>query len=43
MQYCCHRQVFAADRAIDDNAQAAHGGEGVDGAPVSAGSVVVED
>ena len=35
-------EVFAADRAIDQNAQAAHGGEGVNGAPVAAGSVVVE-
>jgi hypothetical protein len=43
MQHGGDRQVFAADRAVDDNPQATNSGEGVDGAPVAAGAVVVED
>jgi hypothetical protein len=39
----CDGQVFAADWAVDDHAQAADGGEGVDCAPVAAGAIVVED
>jgi hypothetical protein len=37
------RQVLAADRPVDDDAQAADRREGVDGAPVAARPVVVED
>ena len=36
-------QVFAAYRAVDDHLQALDRGEGIDAAPVTAGSVVVED
>jgi hypothetical protein len=36
-------QVLAADRAVDHGTQAAHGAEGIDGAPVAAGAIVVED
>ena len=38
-----HRQVLAADRTVDDDLQALDRGEHVDGAPVAAGAVVVED
>ena len=38
-----HRQVFAADRAVDDDLEALDGGEDVDCAPVAARPVVVED
>ena len=43
VQHRRHRQVLAADRAVDDDLQALDRGEDVDRAPVAAGSVVVED
>jgi hypothetical protein len=36
-------QVLAAHRAVDDHLQALDGGEDVDGAPVAAGAVMIED
>ena len=42
MQHGGDRQVFATHRAIDHHAQAAHGGEGIDCAPVAAGAIVVQ-
>ncbi len=36
-------QVLAADRPVDDDLQALDGGEAVDGAPIAAGAVVIED
>ena len=38
-----HRQVLAADRSIDDDLEALDRREHVDGAPVAAGAVVIED
>ena len=43
VQHRRHRQVLAADRAVDDDLQALDRGEDVDRAPVAAGPVVVED
>jgi hypothetical protein len=36
-------QVLAPHGAVDDDLQPAEGGKGVDGAPVAAGAVVVQD
>lgn len=38
-----HREVLAADRAVDDDLQALDGREDVDGAPITAGAVEVVD
>ena len=43
VQHRRHRQVLAADRAVDDDPQAPDRREGVDGPPVAAGSVVIEN
>jgi hypothetical protein len=43
VQHRGDRQVLAADRAVDDDLQPLHGREHVDGAPIAAGAVVVED
>ena len=37
------RQVFTAYRAIDDDAQSAHCGEGVNRTPIAACAIVIED
>ena len=43
VQHRGHRQVLAADRAVDDDLQALDRREDVHGAPVAAGAIVVED
>ena len=43
VQHGGHRQVLAADRAVDDDLQALDGAEGVDRPPVAAGAVVILD
>ena len=43
MQYRRHRQILAADGAVDDDAQAPQRREGVDGAPISSRAVVIEN
>jgi hypothetical protein len=36
-------QIFTADGTVDHHSQTANGGEGVNGAPVAAGAVMIED
>ena len=43
MEHGRHRQIFAADRPVDDHLQSLDRGEHVNGAPISAGSVVIEN
>ena len=43
VQHRRHRQILAADRPVDDDLQALDRGEDVDGAPIAAGAVVIED
>ena len=43
MQHCRYGQIFASHRTVDDDLQAFYGGENIDGAPIAAGSVVIED
>ena len=43
MQHRRDRQVLASDRAVDDHLQPLDRGEDVDGAPISAGAIVIED
>ena len=38
-----HRQVLATDRAVDDDFQPAHRGEGINGAPISPRAIMVEN
>ena len=38
-----HRQVLAAHGSVDDDLEALDGREHIDGAPVAAGPVVIED
>ena len=43
MQHRGHRQVFTAHGAIDDHLQSLDRGEDIDGAPIAARAVVIED
>jgi len=43
MQNCGNRQVLAPYRAIDNGTQATHRSKCIDGAPVAAGPIVVDD
>ena len=43
VQHRGDRQVLAADRAVDDDLQALDRGEDIDGAPVAARPIVIED
>ena len=43
VQHRGHRQVLAADRTVDDHLQALDGREHIHGAPVAAGTIVVDD
>ena len=43
VQHRRDRQVLAPDGAVDDHLQSLHRGEDVDGAPISAGAIVIEN
>ena len=43
VQHRRDRQVLASDGAVDDHLQSLDRGEDVDGAPISAGAIVIED
>ena len=43
MQHRRDRQVLTTDGAIDDDLKALHRSEHIDGAPIAAGPVVIED